>query len=387
MSQSHLRYLGPLQDSILGSNRPAYLKRVPWPFFLVVVLPTLVAAAYFLLIASPRYVSEARFVVRSLDTQRLPSSLGVALQSVGVGPSQTDAFAVHEYITSAESISDLKRTIDLERVMGPPSADFLSRYPRLGESQNSEELQKAFERFVTVGYDSTTGISTLRVQAFNARDAKRLNEALLRGGEALVNRLNERAAVNAVLEATRARDEAQENVSKAQAQLTNFRNRERIVDPARVAAESVQLVGSLMATLAQLEAERAQLASQAPESPQISSIDARIVAYRQQLEVEREKIAGRSSSIAPQIGAYDQLVLQREIADQELAQATANLVSAQQEARRQKLFLERIVSPALPDSPQEPRRLKAILIVFGSAFLAYAVGWLIWAGIREHRQE
>jgi BexC/CtrB/KpsE family polysaccharide export inner-membrane protein len=257
----------------------------------------------------------------------------------------------------------------------------------LGESKNSEELQKAFERFVTVGYDSTTGISTLRVQAFNARDAKRLNEALLRGGEALVNRLNERAAANAVLEATRARDEAQENVSNAQALLTNFRNRERIVDPARVAAESVQLVGSLMATLAQLEAERAQLASQAPDSPQISSIDARIMAYRQQLEVEREKIAGRSSSIAPQIGAYDQLVLKREIADQELAQATANLVSAQQEARRQKLFLERIVSPALPDSPQEPRRLKAILIVFGSAFLAYAVGWLIWAGIREHRQE
>jgi len=387
MSQPHLQYLGPLEDAVRGGSKPAFFKLVPWPFVGVVLIPTLIAAVYFLLIASPRFVSEARFVVRSSDTQSMPSSLGVALQGVGVGTSQTDAFAVHEYITSAQSISDLKRSVDLERVLGPASADFLSRYPRFGESRNAEDLQSAFERFVTVGYDSTTGISTLRVEAFSARDAQRLNEALLKGGEALVNRLNERAATDAVADAVRSRDEAQLRVAEAQAELTDFRNKERIVDPARVAAESVQLVGSLMATLAQLEAERQQLASEAPQSPQIPSLDSRIAAYRRQLEVEREKIAGRSSSIAPQIGTYDQLTLHREIADQALGQATANLVSAQQEARRQKLYLERIVSPSIPESSQEPQRLKSILIVLGSCLLAYAVGWLIWAGIREHRQE
>ena len=57
-------------------------RRVPLAFLVVVALPTLVTAIYFLLIASPRYVSEARFIVRAASHEQ-PSTLGVALQGVG----------------------------------------------------------------------------------------------------------------------------------------------------------------------------------------------------------------------------------------------------------------------------------------------------------------
>lgn len=80
-------------------------------------------------------------------------------------------------------------------------------------------------------------------------------------------------------------------------------------------------------------------------------------------------------------------MLNRELADKELVQATAALLGAQQDARRQRLYLERVVDPSLPDQPSEPRRLRLLLTVFLSALIAYAVGWLIWAGIREHRQD
>ncbi len=77
---------------------------------------------------------------------------------------------------------------------------------------------------------------------------------------------------------------------------------------------------------------------------------------------------------------------QREFADRELASATAALLTAEQEAQRQNLYLERVVSPSLPDEPGQPNRWLAILKVLSTAFLIYGVGWLIWAGVREHRQ-
>jgi len=71
-----------------------------------------------------------------------------------------------------------------------PGADLFSRYPRIGEVPSEEGLLKALNRFVVVGYDSSTGISTLEVKAFRPKDAQNIATILLDGGEGLVNRLN-----------------------------------------------------------------------------------------------------------------------------------------------------------------------------------------------------
>lgn len=386
MTDAKINYVGP-RPGLLDFKAPRTppWRRLPLGLLLVVVLPTLLAAIYFLLIATPRYVSESHFIVRS-GSQNQPSSLGVALQSVGLSASQTDAFAVLEYISSRDGLETLQGRFDLPAIYGPAGADPLSRWPRFWEKSSDEGLYKGFRRFMTVGYNGSTGISVLRVEAFRARDAQALNEALLAGGEALINRLNERAAADAIVEAARTRDEAQARVAAAQLALTAFRNREQYLDPTRAAAESSQLIGGLLASVAQLKAERSQLAAEAPNSPQLPVLNARINAFERQIAEERAKIAGQSDSLAPKVATYEELTMQREFADRELAQATARLASAEQEARRQKLYLERIVNPSLPDSPTQPRRWYAVLTVLMSTLLAYGVGWLLWAGVREHRQ-
>ncbi len=387
MNDPKLNYVGPLPDLLAGPAVPKpWWRAVPLALILVVVAPTVVAAVYFLLIASPRYVSEARFIVRAAN-QPQPSSLGVALQGVGLSTTSTDAFAVHEYALSQDGIQDLKKQFDLDAMLKPRGADVFSGWPRLGEDRSDRSLEAALERFVTIGYDSATGISTLRVQGLVARDSHALAEAMLRGGERLVNRLNDRASADAVRDARAARDEARLRLADAQAQLTAFRNQEQFIDPARTATEGGQLIGNLLATVAALRAERAQVAAGAPDSPQIPALDNRIAAYERQIEMERAKIAGSSNSLAGKLGAYEDLMLQRELADRELTQSTTALVAAEQEARRQKLYLERIVNPNLPDRPSQPRRLISILIVFATSLLIYGVGWLVWAGVREHRQD
>jgi capsular polysaccharide transport system permease protein len=81
------------------------------------------------------------------------------------------------------------------------------------------------------------------------------------------------------------------------------------------------------------------------------------------------------------------LIGRRELAARNLASATATLNAARQDARRQQLYLERVVSPGVADKPAEPKRFSAVLAVFGTLLLLYGVGWLIWAGVKEHRQQ
>ena len=387
MTESKLNYIGPIPKMLaFERSRPVWWRRVPIAAVLIVGLPTLLAMIYYLLIASPRYVSEAQFIVRAAG-QSTPTSLGVALQGVGIAPTQTDAFAVHEYITSRDSLNELSRRYEIADMLGPRGADAFSRFPQPWEGRSRESLYKGFQRFVTVGYDSTTGISTLRVEAFRARDAQTLTEALMGGGERLVNRMNERSTADALSQARQSREEARTRLSAAQQQLTAFRNREQIIDPAAAASQTSQLIGGLLSEVARLRADRAQVASEAPSSPQLPVFDSRILAYERQIASEREKIAGDAGSLAPKLSIYEDLALSREFADKELTQATAAVITAEQEARRQKLYLDRVVSPSLPDEPAEPKRWLAILTVFASSLLAYGIGWLIYAGVREHRQD
>lgn len=383
MADPKLEYLGSSSKSVTRSG--IRLRKPPLGLLIVVVLPTVIAAIYFLLIASPRYVSEARFVVRSANMAQ-PSPMGLALNVAGFSTGMNEAFAVHEYLTSRDSLKALQKRYDVKAMFGPPGSDFIAHYPRPWESHSDEALYKAYKRFLNVGYDSTTGISTIKIEAFSAKDAHALNAALLDSGEALVNQLNERAAVNAVRDAERDRAVAIQESEKAREALTNFRTSARFIDPRTEAAESTQVIATLSVAIAQLRAERDQVAAEAPASPQLAPLNRRIAGLESQVEQARSKMAGNSNSLAPKVGTYEDLLLRREIAERRVTLAESSLLSAQQEAARQKLYLERIVSPSMPDKGSEPRRWRSILTIFLSSLLAYGVGWLIWAGVREHRQ-
>lgn len=386
MSNSKLTYLGT-QSATVVERKPLrdFAQKLPKAFLAIVVAPTLLATIYFAGVASPRYVSEAKFVVRS-QSQQAPSSLGFALQGVGLSTSQTDAFSVHQYIESRQAIADLQKVMPLRKMLAPRGADPFFRFPRFGEGRTNEDLHNAFTRFITVGYDSTTGISTLRVEAFSPEDARHIAKGLLGGGESLVNQLNERSSSQAVVDAQRRVSEAEQRLAVVQTTLAAFRNREGLIDPTQTATEGGELIGRLMSSLAEVRAERAQLSSGAPQSPQLSALDTRILAYERQIAEERAKLVGNTTSLAPKIGAYERLSLDQELAGREVAAARSSLDDARTEARRQQLYLEQVVTPNLPDKATEPKRLLAILSVLFSTLLAYGVGWLIWAGVREHHQ-
>lgn len=385
MTDSKINYMGPL-PRLPGpeAGQKSFLGRLPVAFLILVALPTIVAAIYFLLIASPRYVSEATFVVRAAAQPQV-SAIGAALQGVGLSAGSTDAYAVHEYIRSADGVRELTSNVDVKAMYSRPGIDLFSRIPHPFSDSSEETFRKQFNRYVVVGYDSQTGISTLRVQAFRPRDAQALNSAMLTAGEALVNRLNSRSAADAVVESQRSVEEATKRLSAAQTALTNFRNREGVIDPARSAQARGEIIGQLTLNLTTLRAERSQVAADTPSSPQLPILDSRIRALQQQIDAQEAQVTGEASSLAPKISSYETLVMEREFADRLLAAATASLSSAELDSRRQKLYIERIVSPTLPDAATEPNRWLSVLAVLATCLLIYAIGWLILSSVRESR--
>lgn len=384
MADPKLQYLGS-QAKPVGRRR-VRLRKMPLGLLICVVIPTVLAAIYYLLIASPRYVSEAQFVVRSANTAQ-PSAMGLALNVAGFSTGMNEAFAIHQFLASRDGLKHLQKSHDVRAILGRPGSDALARYPRPWDGDSEESLYKAYLRFLNVGYDSTTGISTIKVEAFTAKDAHDLNAALLASGEALVNQLNERAAANSLRDAERDLATAVKNADDIRDEMTRFRTSARFIDPRTEAAENTQIIATLSVAIAQLRAERDQLQAEAPASPQLPPLNRRIAGLESQIEQSRAKMAGNADSLAPKVGTYEDLVMQREIAERRRTQAEAALVAAQQDASRQKLYLERIVQPSLPDKGAEPRRMRSILTVLLSALLAYGVGWLVWAGVREHRQD
>jgi capsular polysaccharide transport system permease protein len=202
----------------------------------------------------------------------------------------------------------------------------------------------------------------------------------------VVNQLNAKAEHDALEQARSEVVQAQERLAASQRALAGFRSRERLIDPARTSTANLELIGRLSQELSALRAERSGLAASAPQSPQLPALDNRIAAYQREIDKEQSKVAGETNSLAPKIGEYERLVLDRDFARQSLAASMSAVETARHEAQRQRLYLQRIVNPSLPDAPMLPRRWRGVAVVFLTALLAYGVLVLTLAGLREHRQ-
>ncbi|MDB5972038.1 MAG: Capsular polysaccharide transport system permease protein [Hydrocarboniphaga sp.] len=351
-----------------------------------VALPTLIAAFYYLVIASDLYASEARFVVRSPSHAAVSSGIAGLLQSGGIGSGQGDVYTVQDFATSRDAVAALSRHVDLRALFGRKDADFVARYPNLLDDSSEEDLHRYFQRRVQLIYDTTTGISTLTAKAFRPDDAQTLARLVLDESEALVNRLNERSRVNAVHDAEEQLQIAQGQTAEAESELLAYRNRESLLNPGEASTAMFKNLSALQGELSAARVRLSEIEHRAPDSPMRSELQERIGALQRQIADERAHLAGKGGSMAPKLSEYRLLELRQEFTSKQLASTLASLEAARAEARRQQIYLDRVVEPSLPDKALYPQRGRDVLIVLISCFLVYSIGSLLIAGVREHAQ-
>ena len=129
----------------------------------------------------------------------------------------------------------------------------------------------------------------------------------------------------------------------------------------------------------------AQLRNSAPDSPLIPVYERRTAALKAQIAQSARGITGSDQSLVPKITAYDDLTIQRDLAEKQLTAAATALGTAKAQADRQALWLEEITTPNLADYPVYPRSIVSILIVFASFLGLYLIARLVISGAREHK--
>ena len=383
--------LVPLRAHGVEIHVPAADHRPAWQgfvrrhalLFATFVLPSVIGALYYGVIAADRYTSEAQFVVRS------PSKAGVdqlssVIRSTGTERASDEASAVHQFVKSRDAVDLLLREADLRAILSRPESDPVWRFPGWFSKNLREKLYDRYLDFVSIKQDSGTGISTLVVQSFRPEDSVKVAQVLLQGSETLINRLNERARRDTIRAAEAEVDIAKERAFERREELTTFRTRVGTVDPAKTSQSLLETIGKLSFESAQVNAQLAEAQRNSPQGPQIANLRNRIQAIDQQIVEEKRRIGGSAQALAPIIADYERLVLEREFADRALASALASLENARIDSQRQQLYLERVVEPHAADYPAQPKRLMWIAIVIMLSGSVFSILRSLINNIRAH---
>lgn len=376
----------PHHTPSLGGRALEWLRRRR-AILLIVFLPTALLAGYYYLIAADQYESEAHFIIRSSDTPAaMPSSFGSLLGLAGgMTQSQGEALSVSDYLDSHDAVATVDRDIGLVARFQRPEADFFSR---LRDSQlTPEKLLKYYRGKVNVSFNRDTGITMLSVRAFRPDDAYAIIQRLMTLGEQRVNQLNARGYADAIGLARRQLSEAEAALAEIQGKMTRFRQIRRDIDPEGSGKAQIGLVSTLRGQLVYAQSQLdAMVGIVNPSSPQYVAMARRVESLRRQVAIQSGRLAGdaNDSSIATDLGGYEDLRLRQEFVGKRYEAAAANLEQARERAQRQQLYLVHVVNANRPITALYPERGRIVLTVFLALLLTYGIGWLIVAGVREH---
>jgi capsule polysaccharide export protein KpsE/RkpR len=137
----------------------------------------------------------------------------------------------------------------------------------MGTSSTFEDLHTYFDKQVSADFDTGSSITTLKVRAFNPKDAQRFNEALLKQSEALVNRLNERGRRDLIGYAQNEVEQARKEADTAATQLAEYRNTTGVLDPEKQASVQLQMISKLQDKLILTRNQLAELEATVPRTP------------------------------------------------------------------------------------------------------------------------
>jgi capsular polysaccharide transport system permease protein len=383
----------PLPEGVVLSPKPKVRLRDRGPLgwlrrhvglLLFVVLPTVLGTVYFEIVSAPIYMSTASFVVTNMSQTPLPGLSGF-LANVGLAPSSSYAYSVAAYMSSRDTLKLLEQKISIRDIYNRPRADFIARFPNFLFGPSFENLFWHYSNWTQIYFDPTQNITTITVYAFRPEDARSLAQQLLDLSEVAVNRLNLRARVDVLQAAKGEVEQLQKRLSSVQTQIMDFRNRELMLDPNQQSTAATALGATLESDLVSARALLAQLQQLAPASPAVASLRSRIETLEEQAAIERHKSAGGSGTLAPAVSEYDALLLQQHFVEQLVQAAVSTLNSIELAVAQQRLYVERVAEPSMPDLPFYPYRTEIdSFLVFFTALLIYGIGRILVAAIKEH---
>lgn len=381
----------PVSISEKGRTSRFFLRFFSKKYSLVifVLVPGLIAAVYYFLIATGQYISETRMVVRTIGvSERFDTSEKRDGRSIVGGDSLTqDSYIVANYLESPQIVRKLETEIGLRSFFSKDGIDPLSR---LSSNASFEDLHKFWMKQVDTYVDGPSGIIILTVRAFSAEDTVAISRAALAASEEMIDKISEKAKKDLVSRVEEGMVASLEEYRKALDRLREFQNKTGILDPVSSAKMANAIISKLteekLGLMVNLNALEAADADNTARGRQLRRS---IQALDEQIQLRQNSLAGQKATEETQLSSslteFSRLETRR-IVTQALYEASVrNLDTAKSTALKRTTFMSIFSDTHLPEQPEYPDRFSEWIILTAGLFTLWMTGTLIWMSIEDHR--
>lgn len=365
-----------------GLSRQATALARSRPFLAYLAAATLLFGVYYGLIATPLYVSQTQFAIRTKEVAAPQSFLSSLVGAGGGGIGES--IAVTEYLRSHEILDQLDQRHQLRRLY---SRFRLDPFSTMARDADEETFLDFYRDMVTIQLDREANKIELHVRSFDPDSALAITTSILELAEDYINHISQRVRDETLRMAQDELNAARAHVLGVRLDMARFRNATGDLDPIQSGSAAVKATMELEGEVTKLRGELASLLTYSQEgAAQVQQLRARISSLEAQIVDQRRSLAssGVDSTLAEQLVEYEGLLVEREYSEKRLVAAMAALDVARTVAEQRERFIVPVVKPYRPDVATEPRRLSSFALAMLLALVGYGIVMFTIAGIRDH---
>jgi capsular polysaccharide transport system permease protein len=347
----------------IAARRRRRLMMLGLRLLVFVLLPSLLAAVYYLRIATPLYATVSQFQIQRADSGGSPAAGGL------LGGSQLatnpDSVAVQSYLSSRDAMLRLDADHGFKAAYQGPDIDPLKR---LAANATGEETYRLYQKSVKIGYDPTEGMIDMEVIAPDPQQSQAFSLALIQYAEEQVDRMSSRMRADQMSGAEASYRDAENKVLAAQRRVQELQQELGVLDPAAEGSVVMNQIAGLEGQLSEKQLELGKLlANPQPLQSRVVATQGDIRRLEQMIADTRLQLTqgnAQRNSLAAISGelriAESDLTTRQEL----LASAAAQMEAARIEANKQVRYLSLSVAPIPPDEPTYPKALQNSLVAF-----------------------
>ena len=348
------------------------------------LIASLLAAVYWLALASDRYASETHIIIQRTD---LAGGQSVDFASLlgGTSGNRADQLLLRDHLLSVDMLKKLDVTLNLRSHYSDSQRDILSRM--WSKDESIEDFHRHFLSRVSIEFDDYAGVLQIKAQGYDAKTAHALASQLVLEGERFMNGMAQGLAQDQVTFLEKQVAQMNNRALQARQAVLAYQNAKGLVSPRAAAETIVTIVAKLEAQRAELQTQRTVLqAYLVAGHPNIVQINQQIDALDQQIAQEQAKLTSPSGkTLNSTIEEYQRLEMQAVFAQDVYKTALVALEKGRIESTRTIKKVSVIQAPTLPVDALEPRRFYNTLVFTLVAFLLAGVLHLLAAIVRDHK--
>jgi len=360
---------------------PALLRR---RVFGAAFIASLLAAFYWGLIASDRYVSEAHVVIQKTDISGGQSLDFSSLLGTG-GGNHADQMLLRDHLLSVDMLKKLDAKLDLRSHYSDWHRDPLSRM--WFKDAPLESLHNHFLARVSVEFDDYAGVLIIKAQAYDPAMAQSIATTMVEEGERHMNAMAHSLAQDQVAFLEKQVSEMNIRSIQARQAMLDFQNSKGMVSPQGTVENFAAIISGLEGHLSELQTKRsALLGYMMPASPGVVELNQQIEAVEKQIDRENKRLISPGGAKLNQTAEeYQRLQMNAEFMQQVYQTALSALEKGRIEAARTLKKVTMLQSPTEPQYPLQPRRIYNTIVFILFTLLIAGIVHLLAAIIRDHK--